>query len=132
VIIGGMKSIQVTTGAIALCAAVAAAVVTGVGMTTTAEAAATVQITPREYHDVYAVPAHTTGQSYSTKCPSGQLATGGGFFEWYFGTTLRIGSSVPSSDGPSPAKAAGWSVIVDNPDVQPRYLSVYVMCTPAK
>ena len=117
-------------GAFGLGLGVVVSVVGGI-TTTHADAAATVRITPREYHNVFTVPANSSGQVYSTSCPSGQLATGGGYAQLYFSTTIVVGSSEPISSGNAPSQTLGWAVIVDNHDSQPHNLFVYAVCTPA-
>lgn len=97
-----------------------------------ADAASQVIITPREYHVDVTVPAQARGQVYHAPCPAGQLATGGGWAQLFFSTTLVVGTSEPDTLGNSPARPTGWGVIVDNPDNQPHTLVVEVVCTPAR
>jgi len=102
-----------------------------VSLGSNADAATRVLITPREYHDDFTVAAQTRGQVFHTSCPTGQLATGGGWAQLNFSTTLVVGTSEPDTLGNSPAKPSGWAVIVDNPDTQPHILVVEVVCVPA-
>jgi hypothetical protein len=113
-----------------LALAVGAAVST-LALGPSADAASRVLITPREYHADFTVPAGSRGNVFDVKCPSGQLATGGGWAQLNFSTTLVVGTSEPDTLGNSPARPFGWAVIVDNPDAQDHLVIVEVICVPA-
>jgi len=83
----------------------------------------------------------TRGQTYAISCPSGQLATGGGYAQPNSSMALAVGTSAPNAVGNSPPGRArwgtrrhhppiGWYVVVDNRDAQPYHPMVYVICAP--